>query len=158
MSRYSFLTTWNINSDVDSVWDAIYRSESWPEWWKSVSEVTELKKGDDYGVGSIRRYRWKTPLGYSLIFNMETTKAQPPSLLEGIATGELEGTGLWQLYASDRVTTVIYKWEVSTTKAWMNLLAPLAEPLFRWNHNMVMDNGRLGLSKLLETSPGYADR
>jgi hypothetical protein len=31
----------------------------------------------------------------------------------------------------------------------MNLLAPLARPAFRWNHDYVMHNGAVGLAKLL---------
>ena len=39
------------------------------------------------------------------------------------------------------VTAVVYEWNVSTTKPWMNLLAPIARPLFAWNHDWVMRNG-----------------
>ena len=31
----------------------------------------------------------------------------------------------------------------------MNLLAPLARPIFAWNHDFVMRNGADGLSRLL---------
>jgi hypothetical protein len=32
---------------------------------------------------------------------METIRIEPPLLLEGIATGELQGRGLWQLSSDD---------------------------------------------------------
>ncbi|HLE64007.1 MAG TPA: hypothetical protein VI750_12735 [Pyrinomonadaceae bacterium] len=38
---------------------------------------------------------------------------------------------------------------MATTKAWMNLLAPLARPLFSWNHDVVMGWGGEGLKKQL---------
>ena len=47
------------------------------------------------------------------------------------------------------VTAVVYEWNVSTTKPWMNLLAPIARPLFAWNHDWVMRNGGEGLAQLL---------
>jgi hypothetical protein len=47
------------------------------------------------------------------------------------------------------VTAVTYEWNVHTTRAWMNLLAPVARPLFEYNHNVVMGWGGDGLSQLL---------
>ena len=38
---------------------------------------------------------------------------------------------------------------MSTTKPWMNLLAPIARPVFEWNHDWVMRNGGEGLASLL---------
>jgi hypothetical protein len=38
---------------------------------------------------------------------------------------------------------------VKTTKLWMNLLAPIARPLFAWNHDQVMKAGYEGLKKRL---------
>ena len=45
-------------------------------------------------------------------------------------------------------TRQIY-WNVRTTKPWMNLLAPLARPLFKWNHDVVMGWGAEGLARKL---------
>ena len=35
---------------------------------------------------------------------------------------------------------------------WMNMLAPVARPLFEWNHNVVMNWGAKGLSERLGAS------
>jgi hypothetical protein len=48
------------------------------------------------------------------------------------------------------VTTVLYDWDVHTTRPWMNLLAPLARPVFAWNHDWVMKRGGKGLARLLD--------
>ena len=99
-----------------------------------------------------RRYTWRSRLPYDLEFEMATTKVDKPHLLEGRAMGELAGIGRWRLFEQDGevpVTAVVYEWNVSTTKPWMNLLAPIARPLFEWNHDWVMRNGGTGLAKLL---------
>ncbi len=153
MTKYSFITSWILEAPIDKVWYAIFHSEDWSKWWESVSDVSELRKGDESGVGSIRRYRWKTPIGYSLIFDMETTKAEPPFCLEGRATGELNGIGKWNLSADYTRTNVSYTWDVCTTKTWMNCLAPVARPVFRWNHDRVMSKGYSGLCQLLGCRP-----
>ena len=67
-----------------------------------------------------------------------------PVLLEGDATGELEGVGRWRLFEQDGATAVLYEWSVRTTKPWMNAMAPFAAPAFRWNHDRVMALGRRG--------------
>lgn len=36
-------------------------------------------------------------------------------------------------------------------KPWMNWLAPLARPIFEWNHNVLMRWGEKGLKRLLES-------
>jgi hypothetical protein len=149
MKTYEFVTIWRVNAPLESVWNEIYHSREWPAWWKGVESVVEVHKGDEIGVGSIHRYTWKSKLPYRLSFEMKTVRIEPPQLLEGIATGELQGRGLWQLSASNGETTVRYDWRVETTKRWMNLLSPLARPLFEWNHNVVMSWGAQGLAQRL---------
>jgi hypothetical protein len=71
------------------------------------------------------------------------------AFIEGEAVGELTGTGRWRLAEREGITEVRYDWNVSTTKAWMNLLAPVARPLFKWNHDVVMNWGAEGLARRL---------
>jgi hypothetical protein len=65
-----------------------------------------------------------------------------------VADGELAGTGRWRFF-DGRDTAVTYEWNVRTTRPWMNVLAPVARPVFRWNHNVVMHQGGQGLADLL---------
>jgi len=44
----------------------------------------------------------------------------------------------WRLREDGEGMVVQNKWQVVTHKKWMNLLAPLAKPPFRWNHDQVM--------------------
>jgi hypothetical protein len=149
MKDYAFVTIWRVTAPIESVWNEIYHSTEWPKWWKGVESVTEIREGDERGVGSIRRYTWKSKLPYRLNFDMETIRIEPPHLLEGIAVGELQGRGLWQLSVEGNETIVRYDWRVETTKQWMNLLSPIARPLFEWNHNVVMSWGAKGLAERL---------
>jgi hypothetical protein len=68
-------------------------------------------------------------------------------MIEGRATGELEGHGCWRLYPAGTGTRVLYDWHVGVTKPWMKRLDPLARRLFAWNHDVVMEWGRRGLTK-----------
>jgi hypothetical protein len=149
MARYEFLTTWVLEAPRQAVWDAIYESERWPEWWRGVIGSEELEPGDERGVGRLGRYVWRSRLPYELAFEMRSTRIEEPILLEGEASGELAGIGRWRLFEEGGVTAVVYEWNVDTTRSWMNLLAPIARPVFAWNHNWVMQNGGTGLARLL---------
>ncbi|MGI9100628.1 MAG: SRPBCC family protein [Solirubrobacteraceae bacterium] len=149
MAAYSFLTTWCVDAPIEPVWGLISESERYPEWWKSVRSVTELEPGGEHGVGALSRFEWRSKLPYSLEFDMRVTRSEPPHLLEGHASGELEGVGIWRLYGGAAGTAVVYSWDVSTTRRWMNRLAPLARPAFAWNHDHVMRQGARGLATRL---------
>jgi uncharacterized protein YndB with AHSA1/START domain len=149
MAEYRFLTTWCLEAPIEPVWEAIHDSERWPEWWRGVERVVELDPGDEAGIGQVGRYTWKSRLPYELSFDVTTLRKERPHLLEGEASGELAGTGTWRLSEGGGLTTVLYEWDVRTTRAWMNLLAPLARPVFAWNHDWVMKHGGEGLARLL---------
>lgn len=150
MAGYSFLTTWCVEAPLEDVWEQIHDSESWPQWWKGVERVVELEPGDEGGIGQVARYTWKSRLPYELEFDMRSVRKERPHLLEGVATGELAGTGRWRLFQGPGpVTAAIYEWDVETTRPWMNRLAPLLRPAFKWNHDVVMRQGGEGLARRL---------
>jgi hypothetical protein len=85
------------------------------------------------------------------VFEATTTKvAAAPRELELAAEGDLGGTGRWDLEQQGEVTSVRYSWDVRTTKAWMNLAAPFARPLFTWNSREVTLQAGEGLARFLQ--------
>ena len=108
-----------------------------------------MRAGEDSGVGTVGRMVWKSLLPYRVEFETTTTRVERPHLLEADAVGELSGTGRWRLYEQGGITAVLYEWNVATSKAWMNLLAPVARPVFEWNHDWVMARGGEGIASLL---------
>ena len=150
MEHYSFVTLWELDAPSSKVWDAIYHSERWPSWWKGVEKVEELRPSSaPWGVGSLRRFTWKSRLPYRLTFDMTVLRVEPGGLIESAAEGELSGIGRWTLEPRGAGTRVRYDWNVRTTKPWMNRLAPVLRPLFHWNHDVVMGWGLQGLRSLL---------
>ena len=150
MASYSFLTTWILDAPRESVWDAIYEVESWPAWWRGVKRVDKLEHGNGDGVGARYRHEWRSVIPYPVRFETRITGIERLHLIEAEADGELAGTGRWRFFDGS-ATVVTYEWNVSTTRPWMNFLAPIARPVFRWNHNVVMHEGGTGLADLLGT-------
>jgi uncharacterized protein YndB with AHSA1/START domain len=149
VADYSFLTTWLLEAPREQVYDAIYDQERWPSWWRGVEEATELRAGDEDGIGAVSKMVWKSLLPYRVDFEITTTRIERPRLLEADAVGELSGVGRWRLFEEGGVTAVLYEWNVATSKAWMNLVAPIARPVFEWNHDWVMARGGEGIAALL---------
>jgi uncharacterized protein YndB with AHSA1/START domain len=149
MADYAFLTTWLLESPREPVWDAVYDQAGWPRWWRGVEEAEEVRGGEDRGIGTVSRLVWKSLLPYKVEFEVTTTRVEHLQLLEADAVGELSGVGRWRFYEQDGITAVLYEWNVATSKVWMNLLAPVARPVFEWNHDWVMARGGEGIAKLL---------
>ena len=120
--------------------------------------MTRLRDGDELHRGAIYRHRWRSRVPYAVEFEVETTKVEPPEVIEAVARGKLEGEGRWR-FRRDDVTTVTYEWNVRTTAPWMNVVAPVARPVFEWNHHAIMRWGGEGLAhrvagRLLEQRSG----
>ncbi len=109
--------------------------------------MEELAPGGANSVGALYRTCWKGALPYWLVFDMKVVRVEPLSLIEVEAQGELTGKGLWTFSNQGKTTCVRYDWNVCTTKPWMNLLAPAARPIFRWNHDVIMRWGLEGLTR-----------
>ena len=157
MAEYHFVSIWQIQAPIERVWEEIYHAERWPSWWKYVVGVDELDPGAANGVGKHLRLLFRTRMPYTLGFNVRLTRVQPPSELVAEATGELEGTGRWTLTPARGGTLVRYDWDIRTTRRWMNRLAPVARPVFSWNHDELMRAGGQSLARRLGVdlaSPG----
>jgi hypothetical protein len=148
LNRYSFLTAWLLDSPRGPVWEAVYDQARWPEWWRGVEKAELVRRGENGDVGTVARMVWRSLLPYRVGFDV-TMKRIEPHLLEGEAVGDLTGTGRWRFFEQGGVTAVIYEWDVTTTKRWMNLIAPVARPVFEWNHDWVMARGGEGIARLL---------
>ncbi|MDS0796555.1 SRPBCC family protein [Burkholderia pseudomultivorans] len=149
MAEYRFSTTWRVDAPLAAVWDAIYQVDRWPDWWKGAVRTVELEPGDAHGVGALHRYTWKGGLTYRLSFERRVRRVEPPHVLEGRASGAIEGDGRWTFAADGAGTFVRYDWHIRTQERWMNWLEPIARPVFKWNHDVVMREGAKGLARLL---------
>lgn len=151
-NHYHLTTLWLVDAPCAAVWEAIVQVEDWPGWWRGVERVVTLETGcAGSGLGTRQRFTWKGALPYRLSFISCVTRLEPLCLLKGRVEGELEGCGRWRFGGDGGRTWVRFDWRVRTTPVWMNRLAPLARPLFRWNHRVLMHAGGIGLARQLGT-------
>jgi uncharacterized protein YndB with AHSA1/START domain len=148
-AEFHLSTDWLLPAPVERVWDVLVRPEDWPSWWRAVEAVEPIAPGDADGIGAVRRFTWRTALPYRVAFAMRTVRLEKPRLIEGRAEGELDGVGRWTLTPAGHGAQVRYDWIVRISKPWMRLMAPLARPVFTWNHNKVMAWGFEDLQRKL---------
>ncbi|HTX39847.1 MAG TPA: SRPBCC family protein [Bryobacteraceae bacterium] len=153
MALFHFVSVWRIESPIDPVWDAIYRFEDWPKWWRGVEQTDVVDRGDANRIGFRTREVWKSKLPYTLRFETTVSRMEPKKLIEVQSSGELDGTGLMRFAPVDGGTLFQVDWTVRTTKLWMTLLTPILRPAYAWNHETIMNWGAEGLSKKLGIKP-----
>ncbi len=155
MQTYNLTTHWRLQGKLEAVWEILSKPQLWPKWWPYVEQVSIFYAGDSSGLGAIHCHRWKTCLPYRLQFTLETTRTKIPVFVETRVSGDLRGVGRCRLRSAGPVTLVRFDWHVHTTKYWMNLLAPVARPVFVWNHARVMAAGETALQCLLLDQPFF---
>ncbi|MEZ4703501.1 MAG: SRPBCC family protein [Rhodothermales bacterium] len=150
MADFEFVTTWRVPAPLQIVWDEIHTIEHWTEWWGAIATMDPVEAGDQLGLGSLRRMVWRGPLPYRFAFDLRITRVEPPTVIEGVATGDLTGWGCWQLTGDGRDTLVRLDWRADASAGWMRVLRPLLRPIIRWNHEAVMQAGYRGLLRRLQ--------
>jgi len=141
MPNFSLTTQWNIPAPIETVWLAMIDTEQWPNWWKYIKKVEEIKAGDQFGINSIKQYLWKTSLPYQLILNLEVTRLEPYQLISVNVSGDLEGKGYCKFSVQPQHTSIFFVWNVQTCKHWMDYFPAISYPIFVWNHTQVMKQG-----------------
>ena len=149
MAHYLFESEWVVSAPMEAVFDVMADVDGYSSWWPSVNNSRLIEEGDDEGVGAKAAYSIRSPLGYSMHFEMTALEVDRPNRIHSLARGDLIGTGTHIFEPRGDNTAVTYLWYVSTTQRWMNVVAPLAKPLFVWAHHHVMREGCSGLAERL---------
>lgn len=152
MTHYQFESEWRLTAPIEKVFDVAMRAEDFARWWPSVESSSLIDAGRDGIIGRRARYRVKSPLLYSMSFETTILEAHRPFRIHAKVRGDLVGTGTYLLESEGSNTVVRFLWFVSTTKRWMNVLAPFARPVFVWAYGSVMSEGARSMARHLGAS------
>jgi hypothetical protein len=148
-TSYSFATRWSFDAPIDEVWDVVGHICRYPEIWSDFRRV-RVRVGDGRAVGSIIDAETRGKLPYSLNYTLEVVESEKPHHVLLKSTGDLVGTGRWELLEDGPARTgVTYYWDVATTNPVLNLLAPLFKGALARNHDEVMARGYDAFSREL---------
>lgn len=150
MAQYKFIDHWYIKAPRAEVFRYVADARTYPQWWPVYPKVEVLREVEPGQIGGKGRLLVKSALGYTLQLEAETVDIEPPRYIKTVATGQLAGTGEWEFIQEGETTHAIFTWIVESHHWLLNILEPLAKPLFAWSHDDASRKGHLGLKKLLE--------
>lgn len=149
MADYRFLTVWWTPVVTERVWEALADYAKWPTWWRGIQSVEVVRRGDESGVGTVLHQRWRSWVPYTLVFDLEMLRIESGRLLDGRASGDLEGACRWTLTPVNGGTELRFEVDVRTGRWWMNLPLPFAPTVVRSSFESIMHWGREGLARTL---------
>jgi hypothetical protein len=149
-NEYTFLDKWIIPAPIEVVFEELLHGEEYPKWWseawKRVTQIGDIKTAT---VGAKSEVIAGGFLPYTITLELEIKRIEKPYLIEVVSRGDLEGTGTWRLYAGKDGTAVTYEWRVRADKPLIRFFSPILKPLFKANHNWVMQHGEKALIRKL---------
>lgn len=148
-TKYCFHTVWWTPTNVERVWETLAHYAAWPTWWSGIRKVEVLRQGDESGVGTVLCQGWRSRLPYTLVFDLEMIQIESKRLLEGRASGDLEGICKWTFAPVNGGTEIRFDVNVRPGRWWMNLPVPFAPRIVRANFETIMRWGREGLERKL---------
>jgi hypothetical protein len=147
--NYRFQTVWWTPAAIEKVWETLAHYAAWTTWWRGIQKVEVLRQGDESGIGTVLRQGWRSRLPYTLVFDLEMIRLESKRLLEGRASGDLEGICKWTFTPIDGGTEIRFDVHVQLGRWWMNLPVPFAARIVRANFETIMRWGREGLERTL---------
>lgn len=145
MVQYSFTTRFIIAASRDKVWDVLIKFNDWQTWWKGMKDVT---------LADLNAQKVNCRVGYwfyTLKIQLSINKIQKEKQILITSSGDLIGTGEFNLEKIGENTQVTFLWNVATTKPWMNVTAFATHHFFEYSHSKVMNQFAYGMAKKLNT-------
>jgi hypothetical protein len=153
MQRYVLTSRWRLAASPQRVWQLLTDIERWPRWWRRVRVAHVIEKGREGGVGGVATIEWSSALALRIRLRLITTQCEAGRHLEALAEGDLRGRGSWLLEPTPLgAVDVTYRWDAVPTRPFMRHLGTVLQPVFEWNHFVVMRDGAHGMASHLGCS------
>ena len=143
LASYVFQSRWLVPAPPSDCYAVLYDVESYSKWWPEIRDVHLIDK--DRACFRVRSF-----LPYYLDFESERRRDdREAGVLEARLTGDLDGSSRWTISETASGSMLVFDEEVVTTRRSLNLLAPIARPFFKMNHEFMMRHGEAGLRTFL---------
>jgi hypothetical protein len=133
----------------EAVVAAVFTPERWLRGMRHLRRLERLADGHPADPAAVR-YRVEVAAAlppYRLRWEMAASHHGAPRRVRWWATGDLEGSGSWELEEHPTGTAVTSRASLRPTRRWMRVVEPLARPVFVRNHDAVF---RAGVAALAE--------
>lgn len=146
LNSYRFRDTWFVAAPARSVFAVVADLAGYPRWWPDVRSVSMVDEDTAEVV-------CRATLPYRLVLWMRRAEQdEPAGLLRVHIAGDLEGSLAALVIGHPAGTRLDITQHVVARKPLLRALAPVARPLFRVNHALMMRRGHHGLRDFLGRS------
>ncbi|MBN6038630.1 SRPBCC family protein [Amycolatopsis sp. 195334CR] len=147
LNDYRFRDTWLVGAPVRPVFATLVDLGAYPEWWPDVRSVRQV---DEQTAELVCRAR----LPYALTITMTRAEEnEREGRLRVDLRGDLVGSLGCLLSTQDGATRLDITQHVVAAKPLLRRLSPVAAPVFRANHALMMRRGRRGLVRRVGAPP-----
>lgn len=143
LNHYRFHSEWMVDADRGTTYEALRDLVSYALWWPEVKSVVPL---DSTRAAVV--ITGLLPYRLQLVLEQQSADAGAGTLKASLA-GDLQGWSSWQVEENGTGCRLLYDQEVLVNKRLLRLLAPVARPVFRLNHALMMLRGERGLQRYL---------
>jgi hypothetical protein len=158
-NHYQFLSRWRVEGTCGEVADVLGDPLDLPRWWPAVYfDVEELRARDARGLGGRVRLRTQGFLPYTLSWESEVVETHYPYGFTIVASGDVDGRGVWTFAQDGNFVDVRYDWRVTAKKPLLQNLSWLMKPLFESNHRWAMAQGEQSLKLELARRRASSDQ
>jgi hypothetical protein len=147
-ARYRFRCQWTVAAPPAAVLAVLARGAEYPRWWPQIREA--VPDGPDAA-----QCRFRSLLPFDLRVRVETGRRdQAAGVLDARLSGDLRGWARWTVTADGAGSRVRYEQDTDLRPLPLRLLSPVARPLFRANHALMMRSARRGLAAQVRAAGG----
>lgn len=136
---YRFRSVWSIDAPLETVFGVLVDIGGYPAWWPDVRTVRQIDE-------DTAELTCRATLPFTLVLRMARVEQDPDAgRLRVLLTGDLEGELRCVLTPRFGGTRLDIGQVVGVRKPLLRVLSPLARPVLRANHALMMRRGRRGL-------------
>jgi carbon monoxide dehydrogenase subunit G len=119
------------------LWDVIEQVDQFENWWSWLKEFR--LQGESLAAGSILHGVVAPPLPYRMRIEVELIRCRPPSRIEAVVHGDLEGEAQLALRPNAAGTRIEVAWSVEMMQVPMRLASRVGHPVLQWGHDRVVE-------------------
>jgi carbon monoxide dehydrogenase subunit G len=132
------------------LWDAMQEVDQFETWWPWLHEFRV--EGGTLKTGSVLHGVVAPPLPYRMRLRVELTHCEPPTEIDAIIHGDLEGLARIEIRPSKGGATAEVAWTVEMMQRPMRLACRFGRPLLQWGHDRVVELTVAGFRRRLEAA------
>lgn len=132
------------------MWDAIQEVDQFEAWWPWLEEFR--LEGGTLRAGSVLHGVVSPPLPYRMRIRVEITRCEPPTGMDAVIHGDLEGLASLEVRAREGGAEAEVAWTVEMMQRPMRLASRFGRPLLQWGHDRVVDMTVAGFRRRLQSA------